>query len=185
MKDGFTITNQKEKPWTPMVPPTRDVKVTKLWKDHNGNTITAPTDKIIVELYKDGNPTGKKEELSAENNWTVSFKNLEVANRLGSTNYYKYTVKEIGEDGNTVKFDGKMYKVVYEGSMKDGFTITNKKEAPPAPPNTEKPEVPNTSTPKTLPKTGDGTNLSLYAWLMLISGVLLILIGYKRRKYAK
>ena len=190
MKDGFTITNQKEKPWTPMVPPTRDVKVTKLWKDHNGNTITAPTDKIIVELYKDGNPTGKKEELSAENNWTVSFKNLEVANGLGSTDYYKYTVKEIGEDGNAVKFDGKQYKVVYGGSMKDGLTITNEKEAPPTPPTPNnptpnKPEVPNTSTNKTLPKTGDGSNISLYAWLMLTSGALLVLIGYKRRKHAK
>ncbi|SFE65985.1 LPXTG-motif cell wall anchor domain-containing protein/sortase B cell surface sorting signal [Peptostreptococcaceae bacterium pGA-8] len=185
MAEGFTITNKEKTPWTPMEPPTRTIKVTKEWKNDNGNVLTAPVEKIEVELYKDGVATGKKLELTKDNNWTGEFKNLEVADGLGSTNYYKYTVKEIGEDGNTVKFDGKMYKVVYEGSMKDGFTITNKKEAPPAPPNTEKPEVPNTSTPKTLPKTGDGTNLSLYAWLMLISGVLLILIGYKRRKYAK
>lgn len=188
MKDGFTITNQKEKPWTPMEPPIREVKVTKLWKEHSGNTITAPTDKITVELYKDGNPTGKTLELNASNNWSVVFKNLEVANGLGSTDYYKYTVKEVGEDGNAIKFDGKQYKVVYGGSMQDGLTITNEKEAPPTPPippNTEKPKVPNTNTNKTLPKTGDGTNLSLYAWLLLTSGSLLVLLGIKRRNYAK
>ncbi|WP_165620456.1 Cna B-type domain-containing protein [Streptococcus equi] len=185
MKDGFTITNQKEKSWTPMEPPIREVKVTKLWKDHKGNTITAPTEKITVELYKDGNPTGKTLELNAGNNWSGVFKNLEVANGLGSTDYYKYTVKEVGEDGNAIKFDGKQYKVVYGGSMKDGLTITNEKETPPAPPNTEKPKVPNTSTNNSLPKTGDGANLSLYAWLMFASGSLLVMLGIRRRTHEK
>ncbi|SFE42758.1 Cna protein B-type domain-containing protein [Peptostreptococcaceae bacterium pGA-8] len=198
MKNGFTITNQKEKPWTPMEPPIREVKVTKLWKEHSGNTITAPTDKITVELYKDGNPTGKTLELNASNNWNGVFKNLEVADGLGSTDYYKYTVKEVGEDGNAIKFDGKQYKVVYGGSIQDGLTITNEKEDPPTPPstpptpdkptvppNTEKPKIPNTNTNKTLPKTGDGTNLSLYACLLLTSGSLFVLLGIKRRKYAK
>lgn len=171
-----------------MEPPIREVKVTKLWKDHKGNTITAPTEKITVELYKDGNPTGKTLELNASNNCSGVFKNLEVANGLGSTDYYKYTVKEVGEDSNAIKFDGKQYKVVYGRSMKDGLTITNEKETPPeppTPPNTEKPKVPNTSTNNSLPKTGDGANLSLYAWLMFASGSLLILLGIRKRKHAK
>lgn len=182
MAEGFTVINKEKTPWTPMESPKREVRVTKLWKDHSGNTITAPTDKITVELYKDGNPTGKTLELNASNNWIGVFKNLEVANGLGSTDYYKYTVKEVGEDGNTVKFDGKQYKVVYEGSMKEGLTITNEKEAPPTPPST--PPTPP-STDKPLPKTGDGANLSLYAWLMLTSGSLLVLLGIRKRKYAK
>lgn len=79
-----------------------------------------------------------------------------MADGVGSTNYYKYTVKEVGEDGNTVKFDGKLYKVVYEGSMKDGFTITNEKKMAPQHlqhkyaipnPTPDKPEVPNNPTP--------------------------------------
>ncbi len=188
MKDGFTITNQKEKPWTPMDPLIREVKVTKLWKDHKGNTITAPTEKITVELYKDGNPTGKTLELNTGNNWSGVFKIFALADGLGSTDYYKYTVKEVGEDGNAVKFDGKQYKVVYGGSMKDGLTITNEKETlpvPPTPPNTEKPKVPNTSINNSLPKTGDEANLSLYAWLMFASGSLLILLGIRKRKHAK
>ncbi|MDY3014715.1 MAG: Cna B-type domain-containing protein [Evtepia sp.] len=172
MKDGFTITNQKEKPWTPMDPPIREVKVTKLWKDHKGNTFTAPTEKITVELYKDGNPTGKTLELNTGNNWSGVFKNLAVANGFGSTDYYRYTVKEVGEDGNAIKFDGKQYKVVYGGSMKDGLTITNEKETPPVPPtppNTEKPKVPNTSTNNSLPKTGDNSNLVLWCTLAFSS----------------
>lgn len=140
-----------------MEPPTREVKVTKEWKDSYGNNLNeAPVDKIKVELYKDGVATGKKLELTKDNNWTGEFKNLEVADGLGSTNYYQYTVKEIGETTGSIKFDGKQYKVVYGRSMKDGLTITNEKETPPAPPtppNTEKPKVPNTSTNNSLPKT--------------------------------
>ena len=257
MKDGFIITNQKEKPWTPMEPPIREIKVTKLWKNHSGSMLTPPTDKITVELYKDGNPTGKTFELNVSNNWSGVFKNLEVANRFGGTDYYKYTVKEVGENGNTILFNGKLYKVVYKGSMKDGFTITNEKEVPPTPPpptpndsspnnpltptpndsspdnpptptpndsssnnpptptpndsssdnpltptpnnsasnnlftpipsnpTPNEPQVSNTGTSHTLPKTGDGSNISLYAWLILILGVLLVFIGYRRRKHGK
>ena len=36
-----------------------------------------------------------------------------------------------------------------------------------------------------LPKTGDETNLSLYAGLILMSGSMLILLGNKRRKNEK
>ncbi|HEO3565232.1 TPA: LPXTG cell wall anchor domain-containing protein, partial [Streptococcus agalactiae] len=49
----------------------------------------------------------------------------------------------------------------------------------------ELPPPPNTNTNKTLPKTGEGTNISLYAWLMLTSGALLVLIGYRHRNHAK
>ena len=45
--------------------------------------------------------------------------------------------------------------------------------------------TPNTNTNKTLPKTGEGTNISLYAWIMLTSGALLVLIGYRYRNHAK
>ena len=169
--------------------------------------------------------------MNVSNNWSGVFKNLEVANRFGGTDYYKYTVKEVGENGNTILFNGKLYKVVYKGSMKDGFTITNEKEVPPTPPpptpndsspnnpltptpndsssdnpltptpnnsasnnlftpipsnpTPNEPQVSNTGTSHTLPKTGDGSNISLYAWLILILGVLLVFIGYRRRKHGK
>ena len=66
-----------------------------------------------VELYKDDVATGNKLELTKDNNWTGQFKNLQVANGLGSTNYYQYTVKEIGESGSAVKLASKWYGVKY------------------------------------------------------------------------
>lgn len=175
MKDGLTVTNQEKKTWTPMEPPIREVKTTKVWKDHNGNTIVPPTDRVVVELYKNGIRTGKKAELTAGNHWTATFKNLEVANGLGSTNYYQYTVREVGENNNAIVMNGEKYKVTYEGSMKHGFTITNAKVTPTTPP-ISKPRIPNT---------GDRSHISLYVWLMVTSGTLLVFIGYRRRRYAE
>ncbi|MDO5100588.1 MAG: Cna B-type domain-containing protein, partial [Eubacteriales bacterium] len=128
MKDGFTVTNKEKLPWSPMIPPTRDIKVTKEWKDAVGNTTEAPVDKIEVELYKDGNATGQLLAISAENGWTGEFKELEVANGYGSTDYYQYTVKEIGEDEKAIKITDKWFTVTYGGTMKDGFTVTNKEK---------------------------------------------------------
>ncbi|MFM1534256.1 Cna B-type domain-containing protein, partial [Helcococcus ovis] len=122
----LTVNNKKLLIWTPMIPPTRNIKVTKNWK-----LLTAekPVDKIEVELYKDGVATGKKLELNKNNNWSGEFKNLEVANGLGNINYHKYTVKEVGEKSYAIQLVGKWYGVSYTGNMKDGFTITNKEKA--------------------------------------------------------
>ncbi|MFM1603137.1 Cna B-type domain-containing protein, partial [Helcococcus ovis] len=67
--------NKEKTPWTPMIPPTRNIKVTKDWKYVSGNNSEAPVDKIEVELYKDGIATGKKLELTKDNNWSGEFKN--------------------------------------------------------------------------------------------------------------
>ncbi|EGV11208.1 collagen adhesin family protein [Parvimonas sp. oral taxon 393 str. F0440] len=175
MKDGFTITNKEKTPWTPMISPTRDIKVTKEWKDIKGNVIEAPVEKIEVELYKDGVATGKKVELTKANNWTATFEKLEVADGLGSTNYYQYTVKEVGESENAIKFGSNSYNVSYSGSMKGGFTITNKNV-----------EIPKPLKPSTkLPKTGSSNDLSLYIYCILTSVTLLGLIAYRRNKYTK
>ena len=171
MKDGFTIINKEKMPWTPMIPPTRDIKVTKEWKDIKGNIIEAPVEKIEVELYKDGVATGKKVELTKANNWTATFEKLEVADKLGSTNYYQYTVKEVGESENAIKFGSNSYNVSYSGSMKDGFTIINRKG-----------EIPKPLNPSTkLPKTGSTSDLSLYTYCILTSVTLLGLIVYRRK----
>ena len=130
MADGLTVTNKEKTPWTPMIPPTRDLKVTKVWKDKDNNDLNAPVEKIEVELYKDGVATGKKLDLTKTNNWTGTFEKLDVADGLGSTNYYKYTVKEVGESGAAIQLLGKWYGVTYGGTMKDGLTVTNKKKTP-------------------------------------------------------
>ena len=199
MKDGFKITNNYTPPYTPWTPPTVDkidLKVTKLWKDSKDNNIAEPTNKIVVELYREGKATGKKLELNKANKWSGEFTDLEA--KSDSDEYYRYTIKEVGENGNIIKFDGKQYKVIYGGSMRDGITITNKKEDPPKPPKPNKPTPnkptpnkptppkPNTSNPRpVLPRTGDGINPSTFAWLILALGACLSLVGYRLRKHAK
>lgn len=208
MKDGFTITN-KEEPKTPPTPPTPsepdtiNIKVKKDWTLY-GNK---PVDKIVVELYRDGEATGKLLDLNKDNNWSGEFKDLDVKKDVNSTREYHYTVKEIGEVGNTIKLDGRWFDVNYLGNMKDGFTIVNKEEKPTEPgkpeePNTpetpkepEKPNNPGTpvkpNTPKTplpgkpLPKTGNGLNPSTYAWILLGLGNLSTFAGIQRKKRIK
>ncbi|HEL0567422.1 TPA: Cna B-type domain-containing protein, partial [Streptococcus equi subsp. zooepidemicus] len=139
MKDGFIIENKEENPWTPMIPPTRDIKVTKDWKDTKGDKVNAPVEKIKVQLFKDGVKEGEAKEITSANGWKVTFEDLKVSEKVGSKNY-EYTVKEVDdvgniiEDGGEIKFSGNSYKVSIKGNMKDGFTITN----------TEKPSKPIT-----------------------------------------
>ena len=126
-KTGLTVINKKLKPWTPLVPATRDIKVVKNWKDKAGNNITAPVDKVEVELYKDGVATGKKLELKKADGWKATFEKLPVS-ATSTGPVHKYTVKEVGETANTISFNGTTYNVIYKGDMKDGLTVVNEKK---------------------------------------------------------
>ena len=126
-KTGLTVTNKKLTPWTPLVPAIRDVKVVKNWKDKAGNNITAPVDKIEVELYKDEVATGKKLELKKADGWKATFEKLPVS-ATSTGPVHKYTVKEVGETANTISFNGTTYNVIYKGDMKDGLTVINEKK---------------------------------------------------------
>ncbi|MDY6037603.1 MAG: Cna B-type domain-containing protein [Eubacterium sp.] len=131
------------------------------------NTITG---KVSIPVTKKwiGTPTesitvnlyadGKKidsQKLSKDNNWQYTFKALE---QYKDGKEIKYTIEEEKVAG---------YSTSITGDSKDGYIITNTKD---------KPKQPNT---------GDGANLSIYAWFMLTSGSLLILLGIIRRKHAK
>lgn len=75
-------------------------------------------------------------------------------------------------------------------SEESSENIQKKENKPALPTQPATPEI--IETPKTenilnkeLPKIGDRSNMSLYALLMLTSGTLLLLIGYRRRKDVK
>ena len=102
--------------------------------------------------------------MTEANNWTGTFTDLD---EYKAGKKIEYTIKE--------KAVGNCYTSVVNGSAEKGYVVTNVRT-----PNIP-PEKPN----KELPKTGDRNNLSLYTLLMLTSGSLLVLIGYRRKKYIK
>nr|WP_296154536.1 Cna B-type domain-containing protein [uncultured Peptoniphilus sp.] len=148
------FTNTERPPETPPGPNTRIIIVKKQWALEDGSK---PADKVIVELYRDGKPTGKRIELSAANNWTGQFRNLEIADKSDPTREYLYTIREVGENNGSIELDDKKYDVIYAGDMVSGFTITNKEVPPEEPPETpeEPPETPEEppETPEEPPET--------------------------------
>ncbi len=138
------------------------VQVTKAWEDKHDQDGKRPAS-VTIKLLADGKEVeGKTLTLSKANNWTGSFTDLD---EYKAGKKIEYTIKE--------EVVGNGYTSVITGSAKDGYVVTNVR-TPKTPP-----EKPNTNTPKT----GDGINLSLYVWLMLISGSLLVPVSIKRRKH--
>ena len=171
MEKGFKVTNKKEvpetpdepedpdKPLTPLTPSKADIKVEKIWEDKDGKEITAPEEKIEVELYQDGKATGKKLELNKDNDWKAEFKDLDTLEKVDSEKAYEYTVKEVGEETGKITIGKNKYQVSYDGSMEKGFKVTNKKEVsktpdkPGEPGKPSKPNIPITSRVPNKPNT--------------------------------
>jgi hypothetical protein len=154
------------------------VKVDKKWADAK----KAHPDQVTVQLYravKGETPVYVgPETVSADQNWTMTFKNLPTEDPDG--NAYTYTVKEKAVDGYTPTITGDQTK---------GFVITNA-------PTPAKPVTPGNKTDNTAPgtktqpvsgktgvKTGDPTQAMAY--LILMGAALAVLAGigiYKTKK---
>lgn len=115
---------KKQIPGFPLTPAKRKISVTKEWKDAKGNVIDPSVKQIQVELYRDEKPTGNKIELKKENNWKNEFTNIPVSD-TSSSKGYTYSVKEVGEQNNSVIINGNKFTVEYIGDMKKGFVIKN------------------------------------------------------------
>ena len=107
----YIITNTHETDLT-------SVKVTKVWQDDSNADKVRP-ESVKVQLYKvteSGNVAveGREVTLSAENNWTYTFENLQ-ANEDG--NPINYTVEEVQVPTG--------YTASVSGTMEDGYIITN------------------------------------------------------------
>lgn len=178
---AVNITNT-EIPPEPPTPRKTFVRVRKVWQ------ALGETKDIKVELYINGEASGKFLTLNEANDWSASFTNLDIEDDMG--NKYIYTVKEVGEKDKIYTIDERKFEVSYSGDMYDGFTILNKEvppEEPPTPP--EEPEEPEpeppTPTPPTppeehiIPKTGVSEDvLGIFLGLMILLGLV-----YIKKKY--
>lgn len=109
-----TITNQQKTNW---------LKVTKVWQDSDGSTLTENLPEITVHLYKivnsKGEDTGETLTLNAGNNWTGQFTELDP-----NTKYY---VVEETVAGYTVSYTYDAGNPAVPGAT---ITVTNHKNAP-------------------------------------------------------
>ena len=119
--------------------------------------IGTPADSITVNLYADGKKIDSQ-KLSKDNNWQYTFKDLE---QYKDGKEIEYTIEEEKVSG---------YTTTIIGDSKNGFVITNTKDTPK--------ETPKTSTPKT----GDSSNIGFFSGLLLLSGSILMILVWKRRK---
>lgn len=115
--DVYVITNKMK------ANPTREITVTKVWKDHSGKILSDSTlPSVEVSLVKEGTTeavSGGTATLNSTNKWTHTFQNLPI---FEGNQMISYKVKEItaltGYDAPKV-----------EGNMDDGFEIINKQKA--------------------------------------------------------
>ena len=107
METGYTITNTH-------VPETINIPVTKVWEDNNNQDGKRPTE-ITITLYANNQEVdGKSIKLNESNSWKYTYTDL-PKNQNGTE--ISYTVEETGVTQG--------YSSKTEGSMEEGYTITN------------------------------------------------------------
>ncbi len=121
---GLTINKNDEGVYAAQIGNERDttsITVNKVWDDSENQDGKRP-EGVEVELYANGNPTGKKVTLNEVNKWTYTWEDLdEKANGKKIT----YSVKETGETNGEVTFDGAKYTVAYADDQNGHITVTN------------------------------------------------------------
>lgn len=132
-------------------PETTEVKVSKAWKDSEGNNLDEAS-KIAVKVQLVGAVgeekfnVGQPAELNADNEWTHTFKDLPKTKTIdGEQVEIEYSVEELSVDGFTS---------TVSGDAKDGFTITNVQNPPTE--TTPEPTPETTPTPGPTPETTPG-----------------------------
>ena len=159
---------------TALTPATTTVKVESIWQDTKGQKIEAPVKEIEVELYRDDVVSGFKQKLKKANKWQVEFTDLAISESLQSKKEYQYTVKEIGEKDNLIKYGNKTYDVLYTGDMVKGFKVIHKERI-------EKPKQPHVD--NHIVKTPNTSDCSFS--LLSVLGISLIALTFISCKYMK
>ncbi len=102
------------------------IPVEKKWEGHTGQ-------EVKIQLLADGKVKDQvtlQKKNNEDTTWKHTFENLPQCTDEGKE--IQYDVKEIDPSGNVLEngeefqLDGKWFRVTVDGSVKDGFTITNK-----------------------------------------------------------
>ena len=121
MDAGFTVTNKKSLTFTPMIPATTKLTVSKEWSGLS--QVKANEQAVTVKLFKNGVATSQIKVLDKNNNFKATFDNLhdtDAVNGVSTKNVY--TVKEVDTDGNAlnagdkIKLGDKEFVVSYDGA---------------------------------------------------------------------
>ena len=112
--DGYDVTNTYK-------PGKTSVSVTKNWDDADDQDGKRP-ESIQVQLYADGKEQGEPVVLNDGNHWSHTWSELD---EKSAGNTIEYTVKEVGETGGKIDFNGAEYEVTCTGDAASGYTITN------------------------------------------------------------
>ena len=94
------------------------VTVQKKWADDSENN---RPDSVSMELYRNGQATGKTITLSKTSSWKGSFQNLEISDSIGIP--YQYTVKEISKGS---QYTAEYGKITQDENGQFYLTVTNK-----------------------------------------------------------
>lgn len=143
------------------------IKVSKIWKNANKDKLPKY---VLVNLFKKSDADKNYvymgcQFLKATNDdiWTATFENLPKTD--SNNNEIKYLVSEREEENSQITINDISYHVSYEGSMKDGFKITNSQ---------------NNTKITNYPKTGDTYNIYTYLSMLAISCVSIIIFINKK-----
>ena len=154
IENGFTITNVNIQKF--------DIPVIKKWVGEESGSVT-------IRLYADEIEI-KTITLSKENNWQDAFSELPVYDSTDG-HEIKYSITEDSVEGYFSKI---------EGDQKSGYTVTNTKEEKPKKDTPSKPSKQKKTKDST--KTGDSSNILLWAVLLVTAGALLFFLLRKRNR---
>ena len=155
--DGYNITNTYVKP----EPETITVSGTKTWEDENNKYGERP-EKITINLMADGTKVDTK-VVTAEDNWQYSFENVAKYDTDGKE--IIYTVSEDEVTNYTAKVNG--YDIVNTYEKSDSGS------------------KPGSSDEVDTPQTGDNTNLCVTATIAVISGILLVVLLFTKKRIVR
>lgn len=175
--EGFDVTNTHEVEKT-------DVTVTKVWNDEDDKDEIRP-ESITVILYADGEATDTTLVLTAEDEWTGIFEDLDV---YADGEKILYDVQEVAIEGYTLSKEA--------NAERTEFTLTNthevkeeessKPEEESSKPEEESSEPEESSKPaetdKDDVKTGDNNNIALYTVVAVVCLVAVVAIVVIKKK---